>query len=63
MTLENTKRIQGKSDNCTVNKNKDGKVYVGSITLEPDEAAEFVECLRTAFAELGVLPNTGQEKA
>jgi hypothetical protein len=55
MNLKNQKKIEGARDNANVCLNENGTVYVGSITLDPGEPAQFLALLGAAFAELGVI--------
>lgn len=60
-TLE-TKVLKTKGDICRIIQSEN-MLAIGSVTIEKTEAAEYLETLRQAFAEFGVLTNTGQEKA
>lgn len=52
MTLTLERRINGKSDNCSVSANKNGGIYIGSITITAEESDEFLELLRQAINEV-----------
>lgn len=62
MKIEKANRLVGKRDSCTIII-MDDMISINSIILDKSEAADYLDKLRQLFAEAGVLPNTGQEKA
>ena len=53
MKIENSYVIRAKADTCNVSRNGDtGRISVGSVLLDADEAADFVQTLATVLAQI-----------
>lgn len=52
MNIVKQVKLIAKNDNQPIALNENGTVYFGSITLQPDEVAEYLKKLPAAVAEL-----------
>ena len=52
MRLKDTLRIEGSIDNCSVARNENGTIFVGAITLNPDETDDYLRTLDRAITRL-----------
>lgn len=52
MKLEQSLKIQSKSDYCHVARTGSGNVQIGSISIEQEEVEDFIKCLREAVSLL-----------
>lgn len=63
MKVETKKAIIGKLDTCTVTVLQDGGIFIGSVTLVPEETIEFCSLLNKTMDELQAQVRKEREQA